>query len=104
MVDTRFTKSNGITTKINNMNREELKQMWFNLPTNKGEKKLILLEMDTHKDRLGQGTVQVTSDGPNGFRQFTTHQKYPFTYVAELEEYKSGDYELLIKLTNGIIV
>ena len=86
------------------MNREELKQMWFNSPTRSVVKRTIMLEMDTYKDRVGQGTVQITSDGPNGFRQFTTHQKFPFTYVAELEEYKSGDYELLIKLTNGIIV
>ena len=86
------------------MNREELKQMWFNSPTSSVVKRTILIEMDTYKDRIGQGIVQITSDGPNGFRQFTTHQKFPFTYVAELEEYKSGDYELLIKLTNGIIV
>ena len=86
------------------MNREELKQMWFNSPTSNVVTRTIKLELDTYKDRVGQGTVQITSDGPNGFRQFTTHQKFPFTYVAELEEYKSGDYELLIKLTNGIIV
>jgi len=86
------------------MNREELKQMWFNSPTSNVVTRTIKLEMDTYKDRIGQGTVQITSDGPNGFRQFTTHQKYPFTYLANNEEYKSGDYELLIKLTNGIIV
>ena len=86
------------------MNREELKQMWFNLPTNKGEKKVILLEMDTYKDRLGQGTVQITSDGPNGFREFKTHQKFPFSYLVECEEYKSGEYELVIKLTNGTVI
>ena len=86
------------------MNRVELKQMWFNSPTSNVVTRTITIEMDTYKDRIGQGIVQITSDGPNGFRQFTTHQKFPFTYVAELEEYKSGDYELLIKLTNGIIV
>ena len=86
------------------MNREELKQMWFNSPTSNVVTRTIKLEMDTYKDRIGQGIVQITSDEPGGFRQFTTHQKYPFTYVAELEEYKSGNYELLIKLTNGIIV
>jgi len=86
------------------MNREELKQMWFNLPTNKGEKKVILLEMDTYKDRLGQGTVQITSDGPNGFKQLTTHQKFPFTYIVESKEYLSGDYKLIVKLSNGVTV
>tara|TARA_R100001369_G_C3185898_1_gene142566 strand:+ start:132 stop:392 length:261 start_codon:yes stop_codon:yes gene_type:complete len=86
------------------MNREQLKQMWFNSPTNNVVKRTITLEMDTYKDRKGQGIVQITSDGPNGFRQFTTHQKFPFTYIVEREEYKSGEYELQIKLTNGITI
>jgi hypothetical protein len=86
------------------MTRQELKQLWFNLPTSDVVTRTIKLEMDTYKDRKGQGTVQITSDGPNGFKQFTTHQKFPFTYIVEREEYKSGDYELLIKLENGIIV
>tara|TARA_B110000211_G_scaffold106779_1_gene123962 strand:- start:212 stop:472 length:261 start_codon:yes stop_codon:yes gene_type:complete len=86
------------------MNREELKQMWLNLPTNKGEKKVILLEMDTYKGRRGQGTVQITSDGPNGFKEFKTHQKFPFSYLVEREEYKSGEYELVIKLINGTVI
>ena len=86
------------------MNREELKQMWFNSPTSNVVTRTIKLELDTYKDRVGQGIVQITSDGPGGFRQFTTHQEYPFTYIVNLEEYKSGNYELLIKLTNGIIV
>ena len=47
------------------MNRQELKQMWFNSPTSSVVTKTIRLEMDTYKDRKGQGTVQITSDGPN---------------------------------------
>jgi len=86
------------------MNREILKQMWFNSPTSNVVKRTILIEMDKYEGRIGQGTVEITSDGPGGFRQFTTHQKYPFTYLVELEEYKSGEYELLIKLTNGITI
>ena len=86
------------------MTREELKQMWFNSPTSNVVTRTIKLEMDTYKDRIGQGTVQITSDGPGGFRQLTTHQKFPFTYLVEREEYKSGKYELLIKLENGTIV
>ena len=93
-----------VQLNIKTMTREQLKQMWFNSPTSNVVTRTITIEMDTYKDRIGQGTVQITSDGPNGFRQFTTHQKFPFTYVAELEEYKSGNYELLIKLTNGTIV
>ena len=86
------------------MNREELKQMWFNSPTSSVVTRTIKLEMDTYKDRSGQGTVQITSDGPDGFKQFTTHQKYPFTYIVESKEYLSGDYKLIIKLVNGVIV
>jgi len=86
------------------MNRDILKQMWFNSPTSSVVKRTILIEMDTYKDRLSQGIVQITSDGPGGFRQLTTHQKFPFTYLVEREEYKSGKYELLIKLENGTIV
>tara|TARA_B110001452_G_scaffold25482_1_gene20047 strand:- start:560 stop:820 length:261 start_codon:yes stop_codon:yes gene_type:complete len=86
------------------MTRQELKQLWFNLPTSDVVTRTIKLEMDTYKDRKGQGTVQITSDGPNGFRQFTTHQKFPFTYIVESKEYLSGDYKLIIKLVNGVIV
>ena len=86
------------------MNREELKQMWFNSPTSDVVTKTIKLELDTYKDRKGQGTVQITSDGPNGFKQLTTHQKFPFTYIVESKEYLSGDYKLIIKLVNGVIV
>tara|TARA_R100000541_G_scaffold38141_1_gene45961 strand:- start:594 stop:833 length:240 start_codon:yes stop_codon:yes gene_type:complete len=79
------------------MNREELKQMWFNSPKSSVVTRTIKLDVE-------KGTVQITSDSPDGFRQFTTQQKFPFTYLVEREEYKSGEYELLIKLTNGIIV
>mgnify|MGYP003633221913 FL=1 len=86
------------------MNKEELKRMWFNSPTSDVVTRTIKLEMDTYKDRLGQGTIEITSDGPNGFRQFKTHQKFPFSYLVEREEYKSGEYELLIKLINGTVI
>jgi len=79
------------------MNREELKQMWLNLPTNKGEKKVILVEMKYNH-------VTITSDGPNGFRQHKSYQEYPYTYLSSNKEYKSGEYELVIKLTDGTIV
>ena len=77
------------------MNRTQLKQTWFNLPATSTITKTILVEMDKHEDRKGQGTVQITSDGPDGFRQFKTHQKLPIKYVVdridaedELKEYK----------------
>jgi hypothetical protein len=79
------------------MTRNELKQMWFNLPTSNVVTKTILVEMDKYKDRLGQGTVQITKDGPNGFSQFKTHQEFPMEYALDREEYKSGEYKLVIK-------
>jgi len=77
------------------MNRTQLKQAWFNLPATSVITKTILVEMDKYEGRKGQGTVQITSDGPDGFRQFKTHQKLPIKYVVdridaddELKEYK----------------
>ena len=79
------------------MTRNELKQMWFNLPTSNVITKTILVEMDKYKDRVGQGTVQITKDGPDGFSQFKTHQEFPMEYALDREEYKSGEYKLVIK-------
>ena len=60
------------------MTRNELKQMWFNIPHyKKTTTKTILVELDKYKGRKGQGTVQITSDGPNGFSQLKTHQVNP---------------------------
>ena len=79
------------------MNRNQLKQMWFNLPTQTIVTKTILVEMDKYVDRKGQGTIQVTSDGPSGFSQFETHQEFPMKYALNTKEYKSGEYSLVIK-------
>ena len=83
--------------KINSMTRNELKQMWFNLPTTTTVTKTILVEMDKYKDRLGQGTIQIVSDGPNGYSSFKTHQVNPMEYALNCKEYKSGEYKLVIK-------
>jgi hypothetical protein len=79
------------------MNREELKQMWFNLPTSNVVTKTILVEMDKYEDRKGQGTIEITSDGPNGYSSFKTHQVNPMEYALSRKEYKSGEYKLVIK-------
>tara|TARA_R110002126_G_scaffold4692_1_gene24557 strand:- start:451 stop:690 length:240 start_codon:yes stop_codon:yes gene_type:complete len=79
------------------MTRNELKQMWFNLPTSNVVTKTILVEMDKYVGRKGQGTVQITKDGPNGFSEFKTHQEFPMEYALDREEYKSGEYKLVIK-------
>ena len=80
------------------MTRNELKQMWFNIPHyKKTTTKTILVELDKYKGRKGQGTVQITSDGPNGFSQLKTHQVNPVDYALNREEYKSGEYKLVVK-------
>ena len=80
--------------QIINMTRNELKQMWFNLPTSSVVTKTILVEMDKYEGRKGQGTVQITSDGPDGFSQFKTHQEFPLQYALDrIEESKGCEYK-----------
>ena len=80
------------------MTRNELKQMWLNIPHyKKTTTKTILVEMDKYKNRVGQGTIQITSDGPNGFTHFGTSQEYPMKYALNCKEYKSGEYQLIVK-------
>jgi len=50
------------------MNRNELKQLWFNLDySNVKEKKEIIVETD-------YGHVEILSDGPSGYSSFKTDQ------------------------------
>ena len=79
------------------MTRNQLKQMWFNLPTQTIVTKTILVEMDKYEGRKGQGTIQITSDGPNGFVHFASSQENPVEYALNTKEFKSGDYTLIIK-------
>ena len=79
------------------MNRNELKQLWFNLPTSNIVTKTITVEMDKYEGRKGQGTIQITSDGPSGYSSFKTHQEFPMKYLETRKEYKSGEYKLVIK-------
>ena len=82
-----------------NMTREELKQLWLSIPTdpNKKQENTIVVEMGNSKFWPGYGTVKITRDGPSGFSEFTTHQEFPMKYALETEEYKSGEYQLVIK-------
>ena len=77
--------------------REVLKRMFFSTPNSTVVTKTITVEMDKYKDRLGQGTVQIQSDGPSGFTHWKSCQLNPMEYALTSEEYLSGDYELIIK-------
>ena len=88
------------------MTRNELKQLWFNLDySNVKESKTITIEMDQYPGRKGYGTVQITSDGPNGFSQSTSLQEFPMEYVSDRIKESKGcqykddlsKYELIIK-------
>ena len=55
------------------------------------EKKQIIVETDF-------GHVEIMSDGPNGYNSFKTNQgENALQYALNREEYKSGEYELVIK-------
>ena len=75
------------------MTRNELKTMFLQQDfSNVKEKKQIIIEQYTN-----YGNVEILSEGPNGFSSFKTCQKFPMEYVKNLKEYKSGEYELIIK-------
>ena len=75
------------------MNRNELKTMFFQMDlSNVPVKKQIIVTQYTN-----YGHVEILSDGPNGYSSFKTCQKFPMEYVKNLKEYKSGEYELIVK-------
>ena len=87
------------------MNREELKRLWFSISTdpNKKQENTIVVEKGKNPHWKGYGTVIITRYGPDGFSQFTTHQKNPLQYA--LDRMSEGDdglrdlskYQLIIK-------
>ena len=73
------------------MNRNELKQLWFIMDySNVKERKEIIVETDF-------GNVEIIREGPNGYSGFKTSQERPIEYALKTKEYKSGEYELIIK-------
>ena len=83
------------------MNREELKRLWFSIPRdeNKKDYKIIVVEVDKNPHWPGYGTIEITSDTKDGYRSFKTHQEFPMRYVFNCNEYRSGEYKLIIKQT-----
>ena len=79
------------------MNREELKRLWFSLPVSQEEIKTITVKVGKNKFWPGYGEVTIMRDGPNGYTHFSTHQEFPVDYALNTKEYKSGEYQLLIK-------
>tara|TARA_R100000234_G_C4868388_1_gene122220 strand:+ start:248 stop:490 length:243 start_codon:yes stop_codon:yes gene_type:complete len=80
------------------MNREQLKHLWFNLDySNVKEKKEIIVKMNKGPHWPGYGTIEILSEGPNGYKSFKTHQEFPMEYLKSREEYKSGEYKIIMK-------
>ena len=80
------------------MNREKLKQLWFSVDySNVKERKQIIVEMGKNPYWPGYGEVEIRREGPDGFSTFKTHQEHPLEYAESRKEYKSGEYELIIK-------
>ena len=84
--------------------REELKRLRFSVPT-EGRKvtKIITVKMIKGIDGKpnqwwpGYGHVSINSDGPDGFCHFSSSQEHPMEYALNTKEYKSGEYQLIIK-------
>ena len=92
------------------MTRNQLKQMWFNLPTSDVVTKTILVEMNKNeKYWKGYGYVSITYDGPDGYSHFATHQEHPIEYALNKmkdkcenrkeynHKYDYSTYQLVIK-------
>ncbi len=78
--------------------RTALKRAWFNMDHSKTPvRKEIVIEMDKYPARKGQGIVKIIDEGPESYSSFTTHQKNPVEYAKSRDEYKSGEYKLVIK-------
>ena len=78
--------------------REKLKQLLFSIPT-EGRKvvKTITIQMSNQKFWPGYGSVSIDSDGPDGFTHWGSHEKNPMEYALNSKQYKSGEYQLIIK-------
>ena len=79
------------------MNRNELKQLWFNIDySNVKERKQIIVETDF-------GHVEIMSEGPNGYNSFKTNQGKGDTCIdyGIYQKLEKPEYELII---DGVII
>ena len=87
------------------LHRELLKKSLFNMDFSKiPVKREIVVEMGENPYWPGYGTVTITSDGPNGFSQMSTHQKDPVQYAKDRIKNSKGcpvndlsEHELIIR-------
>jgi len=73
------------------MTRNELKQMWLNIPHEKKETtKTIVVNVDSSE-------INIISDGNTYHSVTLTQMSNPLVFALNLDEYKSGEYKLVIK-------
>ena len=77
------------------MTRQELKTMFLQQDySNVKERNQIIVDYNNNPYWVGYGTIEILSEGPNGYSSFKTHQEFPLEYVKTRKEY--GEYELII--------
>ena len=80
------------------MSREELKRLWFSLNhSNTPVRKQIIVDKCTNPYWPNHAKVEILKDGPSGYFAYSSHQENPLEYAKNSDEYKSGEYELIIK-------
>ena len=80
------------------MTREELKTMFLQMDcSNIPVRKQIIVNKCTNPYWPNHAKVEILSDGPSGYSSFSTHQENPLEYAKSRDEYKSGEYELIVK-------
>jgi len=72
------------------MTRNQLKELWFTIPHKKKK------TMKTIVVNINSGEVKLISDGNDYWSVSSTHDK-PLIYALNLDEYKTGEYKLVIK-------
>ena len=86
------------------MSREELKRLFLTFPTvDIPVRKQVIVRMnkgingEPNQWWPGYGDVEILREGPDGYSSFKTHQECPLEYAKNRKEYRSGEYELIIK-------
>jgi len=82
------------------MNRQELKTAFLQMDfSNVPARKVIIVDLRYLDNEYwpNYGHVEVLRDGPDGYSSFKTHQENPLEYAKNRKEYRSGEYDLIIK-------
>ena len=82
--------------QIINMTREELKTAWLNIDySNVKVKKEIIVDLRYIKNKFwpGYGYVTIMREGPDGFSEFSTHEKNPLQYAKDIIKKNDHPYE-----------